>query len=305
MAEPQPTIGYLAQVACTWEVLARKAGNVCPGREFADLTVNDFLASAAAIAPVLEQAPYQPLGVTILRCIEETRKVVDTNTNLGIVLLLAPLASVPLDQPLRRGVRDVLGRTTVEDSRKTFAAIRLARPGGLGDVKEQDVKGEPTLPLREVMTLAKDRDRIAAQYATDYEFLFEGGVPHLINRAQQRKNIEWAIVETQLSFLNFAIDSHVLRRHGVTEANNVVLAARTCAHIGSMDNRQGRQAFLDLDTFLRSDNHARNPGTTADMIAAALFVALREKQIALDSPFTWDDHPFSEPEALAKREFLR
>src|SRR5437870_449835 len=108
MSDPQHTIGYLAQVACTWEVLARKAGNVCPGREYADLTVNDFLVSAAAIAPVLEQAPRQPLGHVVLRCVEETRKVADSNTNLGIVLLLAPLASVPLDQPLRPGLSDIL-----------------------------------------------------------------------------------------------------------------------------------------------------------------------------------------------------
>src|SRR5476651_426250 len=123
MADPPHTIGYLAQVACTWEVLARKAGNVCPGREFPDLTVKDFLVSAAAIAPVLNEAPHHPLGVTILRCIEETRKVVDTNTNLGIVLLLAPLASVPLDQPLRPGLAKVLAQTTVEDSRNVYAAI--------------------------------------------------------------------------------------------------------------------------------------------------------------------------------------
>src|SRR5450755_2045046 len=140
MPEPERTIGSLAHVACTWEVLARKAGNVCPGREFPDLSVNDFLVSAAAIAPVLEQAPQQPLGVTILRCIEETRKVVNTNTNLGIVLLLAPLASVPLDQPLLPGLIDVLQRTTVEDSRNVYAAIRLAEPGGLGEAKEQDVR---------------------------------------------------------------------------------------------------------------------------------------------------------------------
>src|ERR1019366_4941733 len=120
MPDPPHTIGTLAQVACTWEVMARKAGNVCPGREFPGLTVHDFLVSAAAIAPVLEQAPQQPLGVTILRSIEETRKVVNTNTNLGIVLLLAPLASVPLDRPLRPGLCEVLARTTVEDSRNVY-----------------------------------------------------------------------------------------------------------------------------------------------------------------------------------------
>src|SRR4051794_23934193 len=108
MPEPQRTIGYLAQVACTWEVLARKAGNVCPGREYPDLTVNDFLVSAAAIAPILDEAANQAIGFTILKAIEATRQVALSNTNLGIVLLLAPLASVPLDQPLRPALHDLL-----------------------------------------------------------------------------------------------------------------------------------------------------------------------------------------------------
>ena len=96
MSDAPCTIGQLAQTACVWEVMARKAGNVCPGRESPALTVDDFLKSAAAIAPVLDLAPRQPLGITILRCIEATRAVLNTNTNLGIVMLLAPLASVQL-----------------------------------------------------------------------------------------------------------------------------------------------------------------------------------------------------------------
>src|SRR4051794_36532710 len=122
MSPPERSIGYLAQVACTWEVLARKAGNVCPGREYADLTVNDFLLSAAAIAPVMDRAPHQPIGRTILDAITATRRVVATNTNLGMVLLLAPLASVPLDQPLRAGVAERLAKLTVEDSVHVYEA---------------------------------------------------------------------------------------------------------------------------------------------------------------------------------------
>jgi triphosphoribosyl-dephospho-CoA synthase len=286
MSAPQPTIGYFAQLACTWEVLARKAGNVCPGCEFPDLTVNDFLVSAAAIAPVLEQAPHQPLGVTILRCIEETRKVVNTNTNLGIILLLAPLASVPLDQPLQAGVRDVLARTTVEDSRNAFAAIRLAKPGGLGEAKEQDVRGEPTLPLREVMALAKDRDLIAAQYATDFavvDMMADG----LAGKATQ--TIERAIVEMQLYMLFRNGDDLIRRKLGEQTGLSRTAVVEI---LNTLDTPQGRQAYRDLDAFLRADNHARNPGTTADLIAAALFVALREKRIDPATPFTWAEHPF-------------
>ena len=285
------TIGSLAKLACEWEVLARKAGNVCPGREFPDLTVNDFLVSAAAIAPILDQAPNQPLGVTILRCIEATRKVVNTNTNLGIVLLLAPLASVPLDQPLMPGLAQVLARTTVEDSRNVFAAIRLAKPGGLGEVKEQDVRDEPTLPLREVMALAKERDEIAAQYTNYFaDVLHLSGM--FCNRVDYFQNIERAVVELQVALLACGVrDSLILRKNGESETRKVGNAAQKIGLQG-FDTPSAQQAYLDFDTWLRSDNHARNPGTTADLIAAALFVALREKKISPQTPFAWNEHPF-------------
>jgi triphosphoribosyl-dephospho-CoA synthase len=290
MSDSQHTIGYLAQVACTWEVLARKAGNVCPGREFPDLRVNDFLISAAAIAPVLEQAPHQPLGVTVLRCIGETRKVVSTNTNLGIVLLLAPLASVALDQPLRPGLSEVLARTTVDDSRNVYAAIRLAKPGGLGEVKEQDVRDEPTLPLRDVMALAEDRDLIAAQYATDFAIVLDFAGAGLVQGVQKHGNIERSIIEMQLYLLFRTGDDLIHRKLGDQAGAYRISAMKV---LSGLDTPQGRQAFLDFDAFLRSDHHARNPGTTADMIAAMLFVALREKKIPLTTPFVWQEHPFS------------
>jgi triphosphoribosyl-dephospho-CoA synthase len=291
MSAPERTIGALAQLACTWEVLARKAGNVCPGREFPDLTVKDFLLSAAAVAPVLEQAPHQALGVTILRCIEETRKVVNTNTNLGIVLLLAPLASVPIDEPLLPGVSEVLARTTVEDSRNVFTAIRLAKPGGLGKADEQDVADEPTLPLKEVMALAKERDMIAEEYAGDFG-LVEILTIHLDVFASRFRNVERAIVDSQITWLSLELDSLIVRKHGMTMAEEVQEAAVRIGQLGYLNTPGGRQAFLDFDAFLRSDNHVRNPGTTADLIAAALFVALRENLISPTTPFTWDDHPF-------------
>jgi triphosphoribosyl-dephospho-CoA synthase len=287
------TIGSLAQLACTWEVLARKAGNVCPGREFPDLTVNDFLLSAAAVAPVLDEAPRQPLGVTILRCIEETRKVVDTNTNLGIVLLLVPLASVPLDVPLRPSLERLLMRTTVEDSRNVYAAIRLAKPGGLGEVHEQDVRDEPTLPLRDVMALAAAHDSIASEYQSGFRNT-EHFRAHFAGSITRYQTIEHAIVRLQLEMLaSGPLDSLVVRKRGEEIARLVSGGAfHTC--FGRFDFPGRHQIFLDLDAWLRSDNHARNPGTTADLIAAALFVALRENLIAPDMPFHWHGHPFEQ-----------
>ncbi len=290
MPAPKCSIGNLARLACEWEVLARKAGNVCPGREFPDLTVDDFLKSAAAIAPVMDQAPHQPLGVTILRSIEETRRVVNTNTNLGIVLLLAPLASVPLEVPLQAGLSRVLAQTTVKDARNVYAAIRLAKPGGLGTVEEQDVADEPTLPLRDVMALAKERDLIAAQYATDFAVALQTVRDCLINMVRDYGNVEKAIVASHLYLLLRNGDDLIRRKLGNDDGISRVAIFNI---LNGLNTQAGRQQFLELDAFLRSDNHVRNPGTTADMIAAGLFAALRENQIAAETPFPWVDHPFA------------
>src|SRR5262245_42378134 len=152
------SIGLCAQLACIWEATARKPGNVHRHRDFEDTSYVDFLVSAAAIAPILETASQRRVGETVLQCIQATRFVTSTNTNLGIVLLLTPLATVPLGEKLRPGLGKVLANLDVTDSRLVYQAIRLTRPGGLGQVSEQDISQEPTLPLREIMTLAADRD---------------------------------------------------------------------------------------------------------------------------------------------------
>lgn len=289
MSGTAPTIGQMAQLACKWEVLARKAGNVCPGREFADLTVDDFLKSAAAIAPVMNEAPTQPLGVTILRSIEATRKVVNTNTNLGIVLLLAPLATIPLEESLQPALTRLLAVTTVEDARLVYQAIRLANPGGLGQADSQDVAMEPTLPLRDVMALARDRDLIAAEFAADFSLVLSLAV-QIADILNLLGNLEHAIVKAQLLSLKLYPDSLIMRKLGKQGVFDV--ARRVHAILNDRNEPRSRAAFLEFDAYLRSEGHQRNPGTTADLIAAALFVALRERKIAPDAPFTWHEHPF-------------
>src|SRR5438105_4167573 len=141
------SIGLCAQLACIWEATAAKLGNVHRRRDFADVGYVDFLVSAAAIAPEMEAAPARRVGETILAAVRATRQVVSSNTNLGIILLLTPLAAVPREQELFQGVQQVLDNLDVEDSRLVYEAIRLANPAGLGDVAEQDIRAEPTLPL--------------------------------------------------------------------------------------------------------------------------------------------------------------
>src|SRR5438128_8315043 len=91
---PGYQLGLHAQLACIWEATARKPGNVHRFRDFEGTTYLDFIQSAVAIAPVLERASEQRVGETILQCVRATQAITRTNTNLGIILLLTPLATV-------------------------------------------------------------------------------------------------------------------------------------------------------------------------------------------------------------------
>ena len=85
-------VAIAAQLACLLEASAPKPGNVPPGRSFAVARYEDFLASAAAIGAPIGGAATRPLGVTVRLAVEATARWTPSNTNLGIVLLLAPLA---------------------------------------------------------------------------------------------------------------------------------------------------------------------------------------------------------------------
>lgn len=261
------SIGECVQFACILEATARKPGNVHRFQDFDDLTYLDFLVSAAVIAPILEKTVELGVGPAVLQAVTATRKVVKTNSNLGIILLLAPLAAVPRNRDIRTGVTEVLDRLTIEDARAVFEAIRLADPGGLGAAPQQDVREEPTLPLREIMRLAARRDLVACQYANGYRELFDFGVAQLTALSTHFRHLETAIVYCHLYLLDNLLDTHIVRKCGIEEAVEVsrrASEARTGANIS------------EFDAWLRADGHRRNPGATADLVCASLFVALRE-----------------------------
>jgi triphosphoribosyl-dephospho-CoA synthase len=271
-----------AQLACLLEASAPKPGNVSPGRHFADLRYEDFLAAAVAIGAPLAGAASRPLGATVRLAVEATARWTRSNTNLGIVLLLAPLARAALlvgppeggPHISRDTVRVVLEETTVEDARDVYAAIRLASPGGLGRAEAQDVADEPDRTLLEVMRLAADRDGIAREYATTFEMTFGTAVP-VLERARA-EGLGWndAVVETFLTLLAAAPDTHVARRAGAALAEEVSRRARLVLQAGGVRSAAGRQAVDEFDCGLRDGSHLANPGTTADLTAAAIFVVL-------------------------------
>ena len=153
-------------------------------------------------------------------------------------------------------------------------AIRRAAPGGLGQAPAQDVADEPTLPLLDVMRLAAHRDGIAREYASTFEVTFETGVPAL--DAARRDGLSWddAVVETFLTLLARSPDTHIARRAGEEIAADVSRRARATLEAGGVRSALGRRALEAMDVELRDAGHSKNPGTTADLTTAAIFVVL-------------------------------
>jgi triphosphoribosyl-dephospho-CoA synthase len=278
-------IATAAQLACLLEASAPKPGNVSPGRHFSDVRYEHFLASAAAIGPALAGVADRSIGETILMAAQATSRWTRSNTNLGIVLLLAPLAKAaslraPDDEgpaegrSLQQGLRDLLRGTTVDDARHVFAAIRLASPGGLGETAEQDVASEPTVTLLEAMRLAAVHDGIAREYATTFATTFEVGVPALLRARRDRLSWDDVVVETFMTLLASQPDTHIARRGGPELSADISRRAAEVMKAGGVRTEEGRRALGYFDHSLRDARNIGNPGTTADLTAAAIFVAL-------------------------------
>ncbi|HLQ43611.1 MAG TPA: triphosphoribosyl-dephospho-CoA synthase [Planctomycetaceae bacterium] len=277
MTDATSDLANLIRLACVWEATAAKPGNVHPQAAFADLTYSDLVCSADAVAPILARTAELGVGHAIFTAIQATRAVVRSNTNLGIVLLLAPLAAVPTTRTLRDGLDDVLTRLTREDAVWVYRAIRLAQPGGLGSADAEDVSNEPTGTLLDVMTLAADRDGVAAQYANRFSWVLDEGAPFLKTVTDFDNQWEPAIIELQLRLLTAHPDTLIARKCGRDVAAETARRAREILEAGGPRTSAGRSLVGDFDRWLREDGHRRNPGTTADLITACLFAALRDE----------------------------
>lgn len=263
--------------ACQTEIAALKPGNVHVHAAGHSMTAADFETSAIAAAPFIA-APELSVGAAIHIAMRATWSAVGQNTNLGILLLAAPLARAALslgdDEPpeLREELRHILDHLTVADARDAFAAIALANPGGLGDAPEQDVRQPPAVTLTEAMRLAAHRDRIAHQYVTAFEDVFETGVPAIADGMARLHDDRWAAVCAYLALLAAIPDTHIIRKYGMEVAEGVRLQA--APHFDALKRLTNPEeltgALLAFDQDLKQ--RGINPGTTADLTVASLFV---------------------------------
>jgi triphosphoribosyl-dephospho-CoA synthase len=260
--------------SCLAELEALKPGNVHKHAAGHGMSVDDFVRSANAAAPAIAMTGLG-VGERIFRAVEATREAVGQNTNLGVILLAAPLAQAAMASPagedLRTRLGRVLGGLDVEDARWAFRAIALANPGGLGSSARADVRGEATESLLEAMREASGRDRVALAYVTDYEDVFGFGLPRLEQAQARWSDARLATVYLYMSLLAAIPDSHIVRKFGRTQAESVSETAQMFAGLFDDAERMEDVAeeLMDLDAAFKSEN--LNPGTTADLTVATLF----------------------------------
>jgi len=277
------TLGQTISLACLLEVITPKPGNVHRGADFEDLKLDDFMLAAIAVSRPLEAAQATGVGVAVLEAIKATQALTRTNVNLGTVLLLAPLAAVPVFRPLQEGIAGVLDRLNADDAQAIYEAIRISAPGGLGEVDEMDVHDAPPTDILKAMSAAAERDLVARQYTNGFADIFDFAVPVLVADCKSGATLCDAILHTHVRLMAEYPDSLIARKCG---ANTAERAAALAAHVlaaGISGSEDYLRAVADLDFWLRSDGHRRNPGTTADLVAASLFVALREQLV--EPPF--------------------
>lgn len=276
-------IAWAAEMACLLEVSADKPGNVSRCHDFQDTCFEDFLISASAIGPAFRDAAGVTVGETILRAIQATRRFVKGNTNLGIILLLAPLAKAAALGPsnnLQTAVKPVLQRLTVDDARLAYEAIRLAEPAGMGRSKRYDLyETQVNITLLQAMEEASGRDALAREYVTDYLITFEIGLTALKRTMDMGAGLSEATVQTFLSILAKIPDTLIARKNGMATAQDVSDRAGWILKKGGIFG--DKEEIEKFDFALRDQRHRLNPGTTADLVAAVLFAYLVEGNFSL------------------------
>jgi triphosphoribosyl-dephospho-CoA synthase len=267
--------------ACRAELAALKPGNVHVHADGHGMTVADFSRSAEAAAEPLCRIG-STVGARIREAVAASLAVVACNTNLGIILLAAPLIAAAESgrTTLREALAIVLEGLTVADAVDAYAAIAQAHPGGIGSAARQDVFSPPTVTLREAMVLAADRDLVARQYVTGFAEIFAVGTTRLEASRRQGAAAEWATTLVFLDFLAGFPDSHIARKFGLETARSVQREAADLRLILPDDPAAAFPILLGFDSDLK--RRGLNPGTSADLTVASVLAVEVKRIIVMD-----------------------
>ena len=260
--------------ACHKDIEAIKPGNVNINSPHHDTTASDYLISSINSGSELFHDSYC-LGDRILNAIVATKKETSMNTNLGIVLLCAPIAHALLnykEMSLKEAITKTIDNATSDDTVKICEAINIANPGGLGDVLDYDTKSMPAVKLREIMSYSAQYDRISYQYHNNYQDILDFIIPSLDKNMIKYKSSDISISMTYLQILGKIPDSHISRKLGEEIAKKTSNHVNDLLKIQDKDCSQGYLVKQLNDLDYEYKKKGINPGTTADLLVASLMI---------------------------------
>ena len=275
----QLTPAQLAQAyknACMGELQALKPGNVHAFSDGHGMTIQDFIQSADVTAEPIARLGLS-VGERVCYSVEATQSAVGQNTNLGMLLLCAPLlhaaSSLQANQSLWGQLHKTLDQLSVDDAVWVAKAIVLANPGGLGASDQHDVHEAPQISLLEMMRSAQDKDRISWQYANYFQDIVDFGVNLYADALLKWENAAWATTALYLGFLTRYADTHVLRKHGEQMANLLMQEAKEMEsnYWATHNPKLMQKQLLVWDASLKA--RKINPGTSADLTVATLLAS--------------------------------
>ena len=264
------------KTACMAELQALKPGNVHAFSDGHGMTIHDFIQSADVTAEIITRVDLT-LGERIFYAAEATKNAVGQNTNLGVLLLCAPIIEAALTSSdglrLQQALHETLSRLTVSDAEYVSRAIVLASPGGLGNADQYDVHEIPNVSLLKMMSAAQDRDRIAWQYANDFQDIMGFGLARYADAMLKWANPAWSATALYLAFLARYPDTHVVRKYGEAFAENLRQEAIEFEqmHCAAENPKLVQKRLLDWDASLK--HRGINPGTSADLTVASLLAS--------------------------------
>ena len=299
-------ISQCLELAILLEASAHKPGNVSLVTNFENTRFEHFLASAVAATPSFELAAERGtavaegkstlteigLGQLIRNCAAE----IDAwqhggNTLLGTIILLLPIAAAAGMTPvgkdfdirrLRKALKLIVESTTAADAVNLYEAIKIANPGGLGGAPDLDINdpSSETRILREnvslfqVFKIAEKYDTICSEWINNYSVTFDMAYPSLAKKLENRNDLNQAIIHTFLEVLANVPDTFIARKVGIERSRKVSASAQKVLDLGGLKTASGTRILHRFDGQLRRSNNLLNPGTTADIVSAALSLCI-------------------------------
>ena len=260
--------------ACRKDIELIKPGNVNIKSPHSDTNAEDYLESSLLSSKELFKPDYS-LGERILNSIKITRSKIKTNTNLGIILLCAPIIHACIyfnNLTMREGIKKTLSSSTVKDTQDLCMAINISAPGGLGTREIYDTASKPTVNILEIMNHSASYDRISYQYSHDYSDIFDFIIPRLVFLNKKHNSLDISLSLMFIEILAKIPDSHISRKFddkiAKKTSNNASDLLKILDREYSPDYLADRLNNLDYEY----KKKGINPGTTADLLVASLMI---------------------------------